>query len=118
MLGVSFDYAFLPTDGTRGGILVAWRSATWCASQVHLSPNALTLRLLLLLNASTWWIAIVYGPPNEQDKVAFLDELGRIRSHQIGPWLLCGDFNLIYQASDKNNHRLNCRLMHTFRLYL
>jgi hypothetical protein len=29
MLGPSFDYAYLPTDGSRGGILVAWRRDWW-----------------------------------------------------------------------------------------
>jgi hypothetical protein len=31
------------------------------------------------------------------------------------PWLITGDFNLIYQASDKNNLNLNKRLMGKFR---
>ena len=30
-------------------------------------------------------------------------------------WLLLGDFNLIYKASDKNNNHLNTRLMRFFR---
>jgi endonuclease/exonuclease/phosphatase family metal-dependent hydrolase len=30
-------------------------------------------------------------------------------------WLVLGDFNLIYKASDKNNRRLNHRLMRQFR---
>lgn len=32
-----------------------------------------------------------------------------------GPWLLTGDFNLIYKAADKNNNRLDRRLMSKFR---
>jgi endonuclease/exonuclease/phosphatase family metal-dependent hydrolase len=31
------------------------------------------------------------------------------------PWLITGDFNLIYQASDKNNLNLNRRLMGKFK---
>jgi hypothetical protein len=38
-----------------------------------------------------------------------------IRSGRLGPWLVCGDFNLIYKAADKNNHRLNQKLMTAFR---
>jgi hypothetical protein len=30
------------------------------------------------------------------------------------PWLLCGDFNMIYHAADKNNGRLDRRLMGQF----
>jgi exonuclease III len=45
MLGMSFQYAFLPTEGTRGGILVAWRVDVWSASHTHLSDHVLTLKL-------------------------------------------------------------------------
>jgi hypothetical protein len=33
----------------------------------------------------------------------------------LGPWLVCGDFNLIYRASDKSNSRLYRSLMSAFR---
>jgi hypothetical protein len=36
----------------------------------------------------------------------------------IGPWLVAGDFNLIYKAEDKNNQHLNRRLMGKFRQLL
>jgi hypothetical protein len=72
----------------------------------------------MLPNAAPWWITVVYGSQLGKDKVAFLDELLGIRSHRVGPWLLCGDFNLIYQVINKNNHRLNHHLMHSFRAFL
>jgi hypothetical protein len=31
--------------------------------------------------------------------------------------MLCGDFNLIYQAADKNNGRLSRRMMGRFRRF-
>lgn len=38
-----------------------------------------------------------------------------MRSDCAGPWLLCGDFNMIYQAADKNNSRLNLQAVRRFR---
>uniref|UniRef100_A0A0A9FUY6 Endonuclease/exonuclease/phosphatase domain-containing protein n=1 Tax=Arundo donax TaxID=35708 RepID=A0A0A9FUY6_ARUDO len=35
-----------------------------------------------------------------------------------GPWILGGDFNLIYQAADKNNDNLNRAMMGRFRRFL
>lgn len=61
---------------------------------------------------------IVYNPPRDAEKVAFLQELHDIRASRHGDWLLCGDFNLIYKASDKNNTMLNRRLMGHFRRFL
>jgi hypothetical protein len=43
----------------------------------------------------------------------------RWSSQQLPPlWLIAGDFNLIYKASDKNNLNLNRRLMGKFRAAL
>jgi hypothetical protein len=36
----------------------------------------------------------------------------------MGPWLLCGDFNMIYKVSDKSNGLLNRHLMGVFQRLL
>jgi hypothetical protein len=65
-----------------------------------------------------WWLTTVYGPQDEQEKVAFLEELRQLCTGRVGPWLLCGDFNLIYKAMDKSCGRLNRRLMGKMRRFL
>jgi hypothetical protein len=65
-----------------------------------------------------WWLTTVYGPQEEQEKIIFLDELRQLRLGRVGPWILCGDFNLICMAADKNNGRLNRRLMGKMRRFL
>jgi len=57
----------------------------------------------------------VYGPVLEAEKAAFLDELREARAACDGPWLVVGDFNMIYQVADKSNGRLNLRAMRRFR---
>lgn len=57
---------------------------------------------------------MVYGPQADHDKVQFLDELLQFRASVTGPWLLCGDINMIYMAADKNNDRLDRRCMRRF----
>jgi len=64
---------------------------------------------------SHWSLAVVYGPVDDQLKPGFLDELRATRVACPGPLLVCGGFNLIYQASDKSNDRLNLRSMRRFR---
>lgn len=56
----------------------------------------------------------VYGPVLEELKLVFLDELREVRAEATGPLLICGDFNQIYCAADKNNDRLNLRSMRRF----
>jgi hypothetical protein len=42
-LGPSFDeFFYLPADGTRGGILLAWQSMRVSVSHHHYSANAVT----------------------------------------------------------------------------
>lgn len=48
------------------------------------------------------------------EKPEFLQELRDIHASTSGSWLVCGDFNLILEARDKNNGRLHRGLMHRF----
>ncbi|WVZ96924.1 hypothetical protein U9M48_042504, partial [Paspalum notatum var. saurae] len=65
-----------------------------------------------------WWFTCVYGPQDDDSKALFLQELRDVRNLCAGPWLIVGDFNLIYQAEDKNNSNLNRALMGRFRRFL
>jgi hypothetical protein len=59
---------------------------------------------------------VVYGPQSEADKLSFMQEIRQINQTVHERWLLLGDFNLIYRASDKSNGHINRRLMNSFRL--
>jgi hypothetical protein len=111
MLGSCFELFYLPTAGTRGGILVAWHTDKWCCSHVHLSDHAMAVKVKHYIYADPWWLTTVYRQQEDQEKVAFLQELSQLRVGRLGPWLLCGDFNFIYKVTDKNNGRTNHHLM-------
>lgn len=73
-----------------------------------------------LVNGASWWHTgtphtSVYGPTQEGDKIVFLDELRSVRASCPGQWVLTGDFNLIVDATGKNNENLNRRMMGRFR---
>jgi hypothetical protein len=71
-LGSSFDmFFFLPGDGTRGGILLAWQSAQVSVSHPHYTENAITACISIGVDQS-WWFTGVYGPQRDVDKRAFL----------------------------------------------
>jgi hypothetical protein len=53
----------------------------------------------------------VYGPQGDLEKAMFIRELKGIKQIALEQWLILGDFNLIYKEQDKNNNRLNKRLM-------
>jgi hypothetical protein len=60
----------------------------------------------------------VYGPTIRSEQAAFLQEIRDTRAAIQGAWLICGDFNMIYQACDKNNSRLHHGVMRHFRSVL
>lgn len=61
-LGNKLDnFYYLPTTGTRGGILLAWDASVVTLSQRHYTTNALTA-LVTHIGGSQWWMTGVYGP--------------------------------------------------------
>lgn len=118
LMGSSFNYFYLPATGMSGGILLAWRINIWSGSHRTRHDHSLTVKLTLLTDGVTTWCTTVYEPPSDADKIQFLDEMRSIRTHRLGAWMLCGDFNLIYNAEDKNNDCLHRRMMGRFRRFL
>jgi hypothetical protein len=50
-------------------------------------------------------------------KLQFLQELRLVRQGCAGPWVVGGNFNLIYQVEDKNNSNLDRAMMGRFRRF-
>ena len=99
ILGPAFDYDFLPATGAAGGILLAWVRDDWVVSDINKGRFAISARFQKRGATSTpWWLTGVYGPQEDAQKVEFLAELRQFRDTSPGPWLICGDFNMIYRA--------------------
>lgn len=60
-------------------------------------------------------ITTVYVPTEHSDKMDFLPELINCQPTESTPWVCLGNFNLIYEARDKNNGNINRTLMGRFR---
>lgn len=89
-------------NGTRG-IMILW------------DENLVQIESPIVLdNPITTRITTVYGPHEDQHKPTFIEEIKHIYSMINEPWLILGDFNMIYQTCDKNNLNLNRRLMGQF----
>jgi exonuclease III len=119
MLGNRFAiFDYLPVAGTRDGILIACRSPEVSCSRFHLGTYSVTVTLNFAHEQEQFCLTGVYGPQADVDKVEFLNELRSIQSMAPCPWLLAGDFNLILDATDKNNANLNRRKMGRFRWFV
>jgi exonuclease III len=112
LMGAGFDYMCLPSMGASGGIVVAWSCDAWEVTTRTYHSHSITIHIAPTSSPSSpWTLSVVYRPVLEDLKLAFLDELREVHAEAMGPLLICGDFNQIYHAIDKNNNRLNLRSM-------
>ncbi|WVZ94677.1 hypothetical protein U9M48_040542 [Paspalum notatum var. saurae] len=118
VFGSAFDkFVSLPADGSRGGILIAWKGACCHAISSRVDRYSVSIQFAEQ-EGRNWWFTGVYGPQEDEHKIQFLQELRDIRALCAGPWMVAGEFNLIYQAADKNNANLNRAMMGRFRKFL
>lgn len=98
--------------------MLAWKRQVWSVATPIVRDFPLTAHVSLLEGGEAWWLTNVYGPQDDVGRVQFLDELRSLRSSCSGPWMICGDCNIIYRARDKNNGHLNRRMMGRFRQFI
>jgi exonuclease III len=111
MLGSDFSsYLELPAEGSSGGILVAWRQSLGAIGERRIDNHSASVQFCTE-EGQAWWLTCVYGPQGNERKVQFLQELHEIRSICHRPWMIAGDFNLIYKAEDNNNGNYNTAMM-------
>ena len=95
--------AFKRADEIRGGILVCWDQSLMQMDNVLTLNRSITMCVNPLDGVHPWSLTVVYGPHTDQEKQAFIEEIKQIHDGIVRPWLIIEDFNLIYQALDKNN---------------
>jgi hypothetical protein len=108
------EFSFALADGTRGGILIAWKTNMLALTSEFTSPWSIAIHGCLIKADTNINIISVYGPQLDSDKHAFLQTLCQRSDVDLPPaiaTIIARDFNLIVQANDKNNRNLNCRSM-------
>jgi exonuclease III len=108
------NYVFNLADGTRGGILIAWKDGVLVSSDSLVKDFSVSV-LLQDSVGNHWWFSGVYGTHQDGLKSFFIDELREVRSACQGPWIVAGDFNQIFRVEDKNNPNINRSMLRRFR---
>lgn len=117
-LGPSYDgFTYLPALNTRGGIFVAW-DLSWVPVSNMVNDTYSLTGYVSPKEGPPWWLSVVYGPQEDVQKMAFLQELSERQMLCPGLWIVIGDFNLILNAADKNNVRLDRRMMGKFKRFV
>ena len=95
-LGPAFDgFDFLPAEGTRGGILLAWTSDMLRVTNIQKEEFMISAQVLSLAEGKEWLVSSVYGPQEDTDKARFLKAIVQFGDRVSLPWILNGDFNIM-----------------------
>ncbi|WVZ54663.1 hypothetical protein U9M48_005428, partial [Paspalum notatum var. saurae] len=119
-LGPQFanSYATLPATGTCGGVILAVSSDFYQLHNVEIGQFSISASIQRLTDNNIWSITGVYGPQADADKLLLLAEIRALKQRVLPRWTVMGDFNMIFRASQKNNDRINRRLMGSFKALL
>ncbi|KAH7662798.1 DNase I-like protein [Dioscorea alata] len=96
-------FAFVLAIGTAGGIIMGWNGGTFTGTIVQAGVFSLTLDFLTVGDNRSWRCTTVYGPNARAAKQAFWDEVHGCAAPPGMPWIICGDFNAIFNVGDKNS---------------
>jgi hypothetical protein len=91
-------------------VLLGWDKDVVSVTDIDCGLFTISATVRVLMSNSSFRITTCYGPADDRRK-----EMMMLKPTAEMAWLITGDFNLIYQASDKNNLNLNRRLMGKFR---
>jgi hypothetical protein len=108
-------YAQRPAIGTRGGILLLWNEATVRITDISAGTYSHPANITVLESSLQFKITTVYGPTRANLKDDFYNELIQAKPPADLKWLVTGDFNQIYRASDKNRDNSNQSRINRFR---
>lgn len=86
----------LDANGTRGGILVGWDQDLVQITDIESKQFTITARVGVLSTDASFILTTCYGPADDRRKEEFLQEMVSLKPAAGTPWLITGDFNLIY----------------------
>jgi hypothetical protein len=107
-------YAFVPSEGASGGILMAWNGSIFKGNVIFSSKTAITVQFSSIHNGDSWKLTTVYGPCQGQDRQMFIDWLNDIQIDDYENWMFNGDFNFYRSTENRNRQGANMNDIITF----
>ncbi|KAH7677449.1 DNase I-like protein [Dioscorea alata] len=101
------QFSFIPADGSAGGILIGWDRSLFTGKEIFRGSFSLSIEFLNRSNNVSWVCTSVYGPCDRQRKPGFWNEIRRCCPRSGVPWVICGDFNSIFDPTDKLHGHIN-----------
>ncbi|WMV13599.1 hypothetical protein MTR67_006984 [Solanum verrucosum] len=91
--------------GSSGGIAILWDKRVWKGELVEIGRQSLTGKFTGVSEDFSWNITAVYADCSREIRKVLWEELTAIRGRFVGPWIVCGDFNVTRYPSERTNCR-------------
>ena len=78
--GPGFNFAFSPSSGASGGLLVAWRDSDFSVPSSVCNARFISLCCVCQSTGQEWQLINVYGPQLAADKLVFIQDLKALAS--------------------------------------
>ena len=102
-----FDkFAFSPSQGASGGILVGWNSSIFSGQVLEINNFAVTILFTTRHNNEPWKLSSVYGPCDGEERQMFVDWLNELQIEEEN-WMIMGDFNFYRSLENRNRAGVN-----------
>ncbi|KAK8558493.1 hypothetical protein V6N13_103667 [Hibiscus sabdariffa] len=97
----NFEFAFSPSKGKAGGILIIWDTTCF-----HLRASELNPRFVLIDGVwikEDWRCGIfgIYAPSGMAEQVCLWSSIGGLLASRQFPWCVCGDFNVVLKREER-----------------
>jgi hypothetical protein len=107
-------FAFSPSRGASGGILIGWNDSLLQRTDQEVNLFSITVDFVSRLSADHWKLTTVYGPCHVPDCIVFINWLSSLDISSTDNWMLIGDFNFFCLVADKHKPGGNVTDMNTF----
>jgi exonuclease III len=97
-------FAFSPSDGASGGILMGWNGSIFNGEVAQINKFSVTVNFSSVHNGQKWTLTTVYGPCQGPDRDDFVHWLNSLHIDEEHNWMIVGDFNFYRSLSDRNRN--------------
>lgn len=99
LLSPEYQHHFLvPPRGLSGGLALIWKKDIEL-TVLNSSTNYIDTKIIYKKNS--FFVTFIYGPPQQENRAAFWEEISLLGQGREEAWALTGDFNDILENSEK-----------------
>ncbi|XP_071727580.1 uncharacterized protein [Rutidosis leptorrhynchoides] len=101
--GPDFEFVQKPKMGKSEGLLLIWDPGVFNVNQAVVKEFFLAIKGHWIGKDMETIIVNVYGPHNDENKKRMWDSLEQLKRYDNAAWVICGDFNEVWDQTKRQN---------------